>query len=84
MYFRLMAAMFGLTSRSDVREYPAMSHYVAVSSKILVPVRTLVIPRSNFDIPFTSCMVSAILKLCDTQDIRKDVLVIPYRLVKTA
>ena len=85
-----MAAMFGLPvtpTPKSVQLCPIMLLYL----KILLPVGNVVISRSNYDITFTSGMIAAVLnlcgrglKLCDTQDIRKDVLVIPYRLVKTA
>ena len=52
-----------------------------------VPVGNLVISRSNHDISFTFGLTAAILIFCgrglkyfDTQNIRKNVLVIPYRL----
>jgi hypothetical protein len=91
MYFRLMVAMFGLPA-TQMSESIQLCPIMLLYFKILVglPIGNLVKSRSNYDIPFTSGMIATILnfcgrglKLCHTQDITKNLLVIPYRLVKT-
>ena len=67
------------------------SSIVLLDLKMVWPVGSLVISRWNPDIPFTSGLTDAILdfcgrglKYCETWDIRKNVLVMPYRSGKTS
>jgi hypothetical protein len=58
-----MVAMFGspVTPMSEsIQLCPNLLLYL----KILVPVGNWVISRSNYDIPFTSGMIAAVLNVC--------------------
>jgi hypothetical protein len=64
MYFRLMAAMFGLpvTPMSEgIQQCPIMLLYL----KNIGTHPKLVISRSNYDIILTSGVIAAILNVCE-------------------